>query len=706
MEGDKMKFNMLNNYLDKGWYIFPCVNNEKRPLTENGFKDSSTDLKQIESWESNFPDANWAIETGNRSGVFVVDIDVKNNAQGEESLTELEQQYFLLPQTLTANTASGGRHLYFNCNDLNIRNRTGIRNGIDIRANGGYVLAPPSIVMDKSYTWVDENTEIADAPPWLIDFITSDHNTKEIRNYALTLEGVGQGSRNDSIFKYACVLLNKGTSFQEAQVLVNEAAKNCNPPLASEEAVKCLESAYSRYTPNINYKLTELGNAERFVDMFGEIVRFIPEFNSWVTWTGIHWRFSRLGEIEQLAKRTIRSIYQDAADTKDDSQRDCLIKHAKYSEKQISISNLLKLASNELGISMHASDLNNDDHLFGVNNGTIDLKTGRFIETAREAYITKFGNVEYTLEMLCPKWDKFMNDIMCGEQELVDFLHACIGYTLFGGNSEQIFIILHGNGSNGKSTFLRIVEMLLGNYARSVDNSLFMLGNNASSSGPREDIVRLKDARMILTTETSEGQVLNEVLVKQMTGGDTMTGRVPYAKTSIEFHPKFTPWMAANHEPIIRGDDYAIWRRIMLIPFNRTFTDKERNKNLHYELEHELPGILNKVIAASIDWQKNGLSIPKIVSNATIGYKNDMDLLGEWLEDLCMVGSQYETTISELFASYSEWCFIKHEKLYFTNTTLGRKLKSRGFETTKIKGARGYKGIGFKVKTSNHLKAA
>ena len=144
--------------VEQGWAVFPLVPNTKRPLTPNGFKDASKSVFAVRKWWTAHPDANIGLATGEVSGIAVIDVDVKNGAKGRESLSSLNG----LPPTLTVTTPSGGWHLYYLCPQGGLRSRTGPA-GIDLKADGGYVVAPGSMIDGKPYEYQDAGEHIVAA---------------------------------------------------------------------------------------------------------------------------------------------------------------------------------------------------------------------------------------------------------------------------------------------------------------------------------------------------------------------------------------------------------------------------------------------------------------------------------------------------------------------------------------------------------------
>ena len=197
---------------------------------------------------------------------------------------------------------------------------------------------------------------------------------------------------------------------------------------------------------------------------------------------------------------------------------------------------------------------------------------------------------------------------------------------------------------------------------------------------------------MVAAVETSEGRRLNEPLIKRMTGGDTITARFLRAEY-FEFQPQFTPWLATNHKPEIRGTDEGIWRRIRLVPFTETIPESERDPKLPDRLRNELPGILNWAIDGCLAWQNDGLNTPTSITNATLDYREDSDVLGPFIADHCVEEPAARTLAGPLYDRYREWAKAAGLEP-ITSQSLGRKLSERGHRKTKDRAGRGWLGIG------------
>lgn len=231
-------------YAAHGLKVFPLVVNGKKPATTNGFKDASADISVINGiWEKS-PKANLGFPTGQTSGVFVLDIDVKNGKLGEESLAELVRKHGQLPETLEQKTPSGGRHLFFKSpTGVRVATRTERAPGIDVRGDGGYVVVAPSSVDGVKYQFTNPGVEVAEAPEWLIAWI---NDKKAVSASLAGKDGlVREGGRNTYLFELCMDCNRDGLPIEKARELVLEAnSERCLPPLSQEEVETSLASAF------------------------------------------------------------------------------------------------------------------------------------------------------------------------------------------------------------------------------------------------------------------------------------------------------------------------------------------------------------------------------------------------------------------------------------------------------------------------------
>jgi putative DNA primase/helicase len=366
---------------------------------------------------------------------------------------------------------------------------------------------------------------------------------------------------------------------------------------------------------------TDLGNAERLVRLFGDRIRFVPQWG-WLVWDGKRWtRDNGNQRITELAEETVRQIYREAAETDNPDERAKLAKWAIASESRQRIAAMIELAAPMRLASPDEFDA--DDWLLNLENGVLNLRTLEFLPHDPNLKLTKLAPVTYDPNADCPKWKAFLQRIFNGNERLIRFVQRAVGYSLTGSTREQCLFFLHGTGANGKSTFLEVIRALLGDYAVTAEFSTFVADRKSSV---RNDIARLHSARLVTAIEVGEGKRFAEELIKTLTGGDTVAARFLY-REFFEFKPRFKVWLAANYKPEIRGTDYAIWRRIRLIPFTVTIPPEEQIPDLAEQLKEELSGILNWALEGLRDWLANGLQPPPEVTEATEAYRAEMDIV-------------------------------------------------------------------------------
>jgi putative DNA primase/helicase len=301
-------------------------------------------------------------------------------------------------------------------------------------------------------------------------------------------------------------------------------------------------------------------------------------------------------------------------------------------------------------------------------------------------------DINFDPEAKAPLWETFLDEIMLGDVELIGFLRRAVGYALTGDVSEQVWLFLHGKGSNGKSTFLRVILRLLGEYGMQAAPELLLA--KKGEAHPTE-IADLAGKRLAVCTEIEQGRALAEVQVKQLTGGDRVKARF-MRQDFFEFEPTHKIFLAANHRPIIRGTDYAIWRRIHLVPFNATFKEDQQDKGLLSKLLAELPGILAWAVRGCSEWQIAGLQPPAAVVAATRSYREDQDVFADFLADRCVLGPERSCSAESLYQAFVGWCQATGETS-FSQKTFGGLLSDRGFDRAKHGSGRRWYWFGIDV---------
>lgn len=410
----------------------------------------------------------------------------------------------------------------------------------------------------------------------------------------------------------------------------------------------------------ITADLTDVYNAEKLLELHGTDLRWVGTWGKGLAWDGRRWTQDNEGHWPRAAVKTSRvivaeaiaAVARDVAIGGDARVQRKQLAEAITSQRSARITAMQQVARSHVNIILHHDRLDADPDLLCVQNGTIDLRTGRLRDSRREDLGTRVCPVAYDPEAKCPTWDAFLLRSMGGDQGLVDYLHRLIGYSMTGGVGEHVLIFLYGKGANGKSTFLSTIHALLGDYATPAPRGLLF-----QSRGERHptELATLYGRRFVTCSEIEDGQVFDEALTKDLTGGDPIECR-RMREDFWTYCPTHKLWIAGNHKPFVKGDDEGIWRRMRLIPWTIMIPEAERDTSLPEKLRAELPGILARAVQGCIDWRKNGLESPEAVLAATKAYRAESDAVGEFLRVYCVFEPHAKIARKALRESYESWC--------------------------------------------------
>jgi putative DNA primase/helicase len=451
--------------------------------------------------------------------------------------------------------------------------------------------------------------------------------------------------------------------------------------------------------------LTDLGNAERLVDQYGNYLKYCHGFNSWYIWTPSEgrWRKDDLEHIYRAAKDVVRRIGVEATRGASKTNCDSLYKWAMECECRKHINGMIEFSRNDPKIAVLPEVWDNNDFTINLFNGTFDLKLFELRNHTIKDYNSKLTPIEYDPDAECPQWLKFLDRIFTSrkdKEDIICFLQRAIGYTLTGSTKEQCLFLLWGSGANGKSVFIDVVRTMMGDYGTSTDSSTFVTSNKAEGGRARGDIARLAGARIVCSSENSPDSRLDEQLIKNLSGGDKVTARFLYQE-DFEFYPKFKIWWAFNHQPQIYDTTNSIWRRIKLIPFEETIPDKEQDPFLTEKLLLELPGIFNWAVAGlKRYYELGGLNAPGAVQKATKEYREDQDVLHEFLYESCEfftedapLGVTFDVRAKDLYEAYKSWNTWNGDEKPMNSTKFGNLLKDRGLKKERKPDGIHYYGI-------------
>lgn len=403
---------------------------------------------------------------------------------------------------------------------------------------------------------------------------------------------------------------------------------------------------------------TDVGNAERLalrnLDGDNNYLIHFSEDAGWRYFADTHWKRDITSEIQKRAIKTVKLIYEEAHQCKDEDRQKALYAWGIKSQAAGRIAAMQDLVKSVPGISIEPGVWDTDPWLLNVRNGTIDLKTGELRPHRGADMITKCAATAYDSAAGCPLWEKFLDRILPDEPTR-SFVQRAVGYSLSSSVREQCFFLLYGTGANGKSTFLKTLRALLSDYAGVVRTDV-LLASEKQGCNASPEIAALRGLRFVSASETEGGRKLAEGLIKEITGGESLRARFLY-HDDFEFQPQFKLWLAVNHLPRIQGTDNGIWRRIRRVPFNVIIPDEEQDKELDKKLMTELPGILNWVLRGTQLWLESGLPIPEQVRTAIAEYREQSDPLADYFDE------RYTITKNELdqlprqkmYQSYDQW---------------------------------------------------
>ena len=334
---------------------------------------------------------------------------------------------------------------------------------------------------------------------------------------------------------------------------------------------------------------TDTGNAERLVALHGRDLRFCTESKKWLVWDGRRWNAEHGRRVKVLAKRTIRKLYDQAADIENKDVRQAAERHARNSESAKAINAMLACAEYEEGMPVSAGELDQNRYLLNCRNGTLDLADGCLRKHARENLITKLVHFDYRPGAKCPRFIQFLHRIMDGgphasddslarSNRLVGYLQKCFGYALTADVSEKAVFCFFGSGNNGKTTLLEIIRFVLAEYSTQVLIDSLMVHHSRESNASLADLADLRGARFVTTSEAEEGQRLAVGKLKYLTQGMGTIKTCRKYENPIHFPATHKLFLDANHKPVIRGAEKAVCNRLKLVPFTVIIPTEEMTR--------------------------------------------------------------------------------------------------------------------------------
>lgn len=428
--------------------------------------------------------------------------------------------------------------------------------------------------------------------------------------------------------------------------------------------------------------------------------RFVASWGKWLFWDGTRWAKDDRREDMTRARAYLRGRANDLliwaaqkAETMSEKEAERLTGWAKAEAKILRHKNTVAaievLAQSNPASAARADNFDRNLMLLGSPGGTVDLRTGILRPARRDDAITKHIAVTPTAPGTRPeRWLAFLGEVMGGDNELVTFLQRAAGYALTGLTTEHKLLFLYGTGRNGKSVFLNVLQKLWGDYARKAAAETLL---NGQGERHPTDVAGLHGARLVVGSELPRGKTWDESVIKDLTGGDTMTARF-MRQDYFDFEPQLTLMIAGNTQPSFRGVDEAIRARVVLVPFTVTIPPERRDTGLTDKLMAEGPAILRWAIDGALMWQRDGLAVPQSVAAASAEYFDSEDTVGQFLADEAVrVDGHFETSVA-IHQRFTTWT-IRQGLAEWSQLTLIKELRGRGLIDAKSNGQRGLKGL-------------
>lgn len=435
-----------------------------------------------------------------------------------------------------------------------------------------------------------------------------------------------------------------------------------------------VRSSAERTTTATGTGREDVSNSERFANQYGNEVRYWHGRDRWIRWSGMHWQEDADARVREFAKGTARSIYSEAATCVDDNLAKQLAEWARKSQYRERINAMLDLAESHPAIAITTDKLDANPYLLNFRNGTLDVRDGVLRPHRREDYVMKLIPFDYVPDAVAPLWTAFVEETF---RELAECVQIAVGYSLIGITIEKVVFLLLGPTNSGKTTFLATLRTIFLAYCTRIQIESLMTGRHDNSNNVSADLADLRGARLVVSSETEEGQQLRESKLKSITQGMGTVKAARKYENPIEFTETHTLWIDANHAPAIRGSDDAIWKRLFPFPCRHQVPEERRDRKLGDKFITQATGIVGWAVAGALKYMKSGLPRPEIVEQERARWRESQDVLGEFLQECCVQDEDSMVRASKLYAAYREW-IQKQGHSPLSQTAFGTRLFDRG----------------------------
>ena len=493
-------------------------------------------------------------------------------------------------------------------------------------------------------------------------------------------------SRSAKAFRLGAKARREGQTFEEFEetLRTDPSTTDWFSEKASNDGGRQLRRIWEKTDPGAidSAEWTEDGVAQAFAVKHCDELRFDHDIGRWFEWNGQAWREERTKRAFSWSRIICREIRTHASGSAPASLA-----------KASTAAAVERFAQADPAFAVTSSHWDRDPWLLGTPGGTVDLRTGLLRTANPDDHISKLTAVAPDVKALCPRWRLFLEETTGGDIGFIRFLQQWLGYCLTGVTHEHALLFVFGPGGNGKSVLLSTAAGVLGDYHRTAPMEAFVA---SASDRHATELAMLRGARLVSASETEEGRAWAEVRIKQLTGGDTIAARF-MRQDFFEYRPQFKLTIAGNHKPLLRNVDEAARRRFNMVPF--LFKPATVDRELEAKLQAEWPGILRWAIEGCLDWQRNGLARPDVVTEATEEYFQAQDHFARWIEECCVLdpSGTMKTKPSALLKSFGEWCAENGEHQSDNKRLRGQIERTPGLQYVTVKGTQFVRGIGINV---------
>jgi putative DNA primase/helicase len=400
---------------------------------------------------------------------------------------------------------------------------------------------------------------------------------------------------------------------------------------------------------------TDTATAKEFARHSDGTLLFDHRVKTWRYFDSPVWRQDLTGDAVRSLQRfqEQRAVMAITDRESSSEEREQAVRHQLKQLGARQLSMILNLAASQSELARAGDEFDQDPWLFATSNGVVDLRTVTFRLGAPSDFLTLQGTARYQAGAQCPAWHEFLDQVFIGNSRLTAFVQRAVGYSLTGLTNEQTVFCLHGHGENGKGTFIEtIADAVFGSYAGVLPFSS-LLHTRDRRSVP-DDIASIVGARMVVASEPTDRAVLDEGRIKAFSGEDSLKARHLYGKW-FTFKPTLKLWLQYNHPPRVLDASHGMWRRMLVLPFERRFSGAMRDNDLKAKLAAQAAGILNWALEGCRVWQRGGLQPPPEVLNAAANWRAGEDFIAEFAQR-CKPAPDCWVSTGEVFREFNRWC--------------------------------------------------